>query len=165
MGGLLLGVIAMFFYGRAKQLPLWSTLDALAPGLIVLLITVSLADFLAGPGLGEVTELPIGIDVFGTRRHVVQLYEMAVGGLALWTWWRVTSAAPSTSSAESRFAGRPFLITFIVYTIGRMLADSLRANTQLIEGYHSLQLITLAVALILLIQLARKTVANNPTSR
>jgi phosphatidylglycerol:prolipoprotein diacylglycerol transferase len=163
-GGLLIGVIAMVFYGRAKQLPLWSTLDALAPGLIVLLMTVSLADFLGGPGLGATTDLPIGLDVFGTRRHAVQLYEVLVGGLALWVWWRVTSAALSTNSAESRFAGRPFLTTFVVYTTGRLFADSLRANSALIEGYHTVQLVSLTLSIILLILLARKTVANNPTT-
>ncbi len=151
VGGLLIGVLAMVFYGRAKQLPLWSTLDALAPGIIVLLLAVSMADFLGGPGLGAVTALPIGVNLFGTNRHLVQLYELVIGLVALWVWWRV--------SAESRFAGRPFLITVSVLAFGRMLTDAFRVNVPLSSGFHIVQLISLGIVLICLVILARKTLA------
>ena len=59
----------------ARQLPPAGTLDALAPGLVVGLMVVSLADFLAGPGYGSETTLFWAIDLFGVRRHPVQLYE------------------------------------------------------------------------------------------
>ena len=61
--GLLIGVAAAFFYGRAQRLPLAATLDALAPGLLVALLAVSLADFLAGPGYGIADDLPWSINV------------------------------------------------------------------------------------------------------
>ena len=101
--------------------------DALAPGIVVLLLAVSMADFLGGPGLGAVTALPIGVNLFGTNRHLVQLYELVIGFVALWVWWRV--------SAESCFAGRPFLITVSVLAFGRMLTDAFRVNVPLSSGF------------------------------
>ncbi len=73
-GGALIGAAAAFFYGRWRRLPLWPALDVLAPGLLVFLIAVSLADFLGGAGYGSLTSMPWGVTTFGVRRHAVQLY-------------------------------------------------------------------------------------------
>ena len=74
-GGVVIGLAAGFFYGRWRRLALWPALDALAPGLIVFLMAVSLADFLGGAGYGSLTAMPWGINQFGVRRHAVQLYD------------------------------------------------------------------------------------------
>lgn len=161
VGGVLIGGAAMLFYGRHKQLPLWSTLDALTPGILVLLMALSLADLLGGPGMGKPTSLPFGVEVFGTRRHVVQAYDLIAGAAALAVWWRIAGAA---HSAESTFSGRPFLTAIGVYAFGRLLADSLRANGPVFEGpalagIHIIQIAALAVLLVCLVILARKSLA------
>ena len=74
-GGALIGAAAGFFYGRWRRLRLWPTLDVLAPGLLVFLIAVSVADFLGGAGYGSLTSMPWGVTTFGVRRHAVQLYD------------------------------------------------------------------------------------------
>ena len=89
-GGVVIGLAAGFFYGRWRRLALWPALDALAPGLIVFLMAVSLADFLGGAGYGSLTAMPWGINQFGVRRHAVQLYEVAAGLAALGVWWAAT---------------------------------------------------------------------------
>ena len=147
-GGLLIGGAAAFFYARARQLPPAGTLDALAPVLVVGLMVVSLADFLAGPGYGSETTLFWAIDLFGVRRHPVQLYELLVGGLALVSWWYALRAA--------WHPGRAFLLTVAVYSAGRLFVEAYRANAWLTgDGYHVVQLLCLALLLGSLFLLAR----------
>lgn len=149
-GGLVISVAAGFFYGRAKQVPAASTLDALAPGMLTALIVVSLSDFLAGPGYGLETAMPWAIDIYGINRHPVQVYEIIVAAGALSTW-RI--ALP-----HRLFEGQLFLLTIAVYGSGRLLVDAFRANAWLTEsGIHLIQVLSLAAVLAALFLLARKT--------
>lgn len=139
-GGLILGGLAAFFYGRARQLPPTATLDALAPGLILGLMVISLADFLGGPGFGTLTAVPWGVSQFGVRRHPVQLYELIAGGLALWAWWHLVG--------RRHYAGQLFLVTITLYSTGRLFLDAYRDNAWLTSsGYHVWQLVSFAVML------------------
>jgi phosphatidylglycerol:prolipoprotein diacylglycerol transferase len=151
-GGILIGLAAAFFYGRWRGLPLWPTLDALAPGLIVFLMTASLAEFLGGSGYGSLTALPWGINQFGVRRHAVQLYEIAAGALALGAWW------VATSPRFRGVAGRPFLAAMAVYAAGRLFVDAFKETTPLTgSGFHVIQIAALAVTLLALVLLARRS--------
>jgi phosphatidylglycerol:prolipoprotein diacylglycerol transferase len=154
-GGVLIGVGAAFFYGRWRHLPLWPTLDALAPGLIVFLMAVSLADFLGGPGYGSLTAWPWGIDLFGVRRHAVQVYELLVGLAALGAWWAVTSPR------YRGVAGRPFLLATAVYAAGRLFVDAYRENSTLTTGgVHVVQVAAWIVLIVALVLLARLSPGN-----
>lgn len=154
-GGVLLGLAGAFFYARVKRLPPLPTLDALIPGLVLGLMVVSLADFVGGPGYGSLTAVPWGITQFGVRRHPVQLYELLVGGLALFTWWRV-----SQNSVYK--VGRPFLWTTAVYSAGRLFVDAFRENALVIgDGYHVLQIASLLILLVTLFQIGR-TISTVP---
>ena len=147
-GGVILGIAAAFFYGRAKQLPLAQTLDVLIPGLIIGLMAVSIADFLAGPGYGTLTNMPWGISQYGVRRHPVQLYETAVGAVALFIWWR--------TSQLRLFNGQLFLITLATHSAGRLFVEAYRDNAWVTaNGYHIVQIISLISLLASLILLAR----------
>lgn len=155
-GGLFCAIVAAFLYGRAKQLPVAATLDALAPGLFVALIAVSLADFLAGPGYGTETPVPWGLDVFGIRRHPVQLYEVALALVALLVWrW---------SLSRRSFDGQLFLISVAVYCAGRLIFDTYRANAWLTaSGYHVLQIVSLAILLVCIFFLGRGLTSKSTT--
>lgn len=153
--GLFFGVTAAFFFGRFKRLPLWSSLDALTPGLLAAFIAISLADFLAGPGYGTLTSMPWGISVFGIRRHPVQLYEVVLGLAALGVWWQVVKQRVP--------AGRPFLLSIALYSAGRLFLDAYRDNAWLTAaGYHTIQIIALTVLVGCLVLLARMETAVVP---
>ena len=159
-GGLFFGAAGAFFYGRYKRLPLWPTLDALTPGILTAFLTISLADFLAGPGYGILTRMPWGISVFGIRRHPVQLYEIILGLLALLLWWRVSSAQVrdlnNPTAARRTFPGQSFLLTMSLYSAGRLFLDIFRDNAWITaNGYHIIQIIALLVLLGCLVFLAR----------
>ncbi len=146
--GILFALVAGVIYGRSKQLPGAATLDALAPGLISLLIIISLADFFGGPGYGIESRLPWALDVYGIRRHPVQIYEIVFGIAALISWF--------TFFNGRTFDGQLFLITLAIYSGGRLFIDAFRANTWITSsGFHILQLISLGVLLITVYFLAR----------
>ncbi|MCP4417646.1 MAG: prolipoprotein diacylglyceryl transferase [Chloroflexi bacterium] len=148
-GGVVVGLVSAFFYGRAKRLHPLHTLDVLVPGVILGFMVVGLADLLGGPGFGSLTAVPWGIAQYGVRRHPVQLYELLVGGCALFTWWRVTQQA-------SNNAGRPFLFTIAVYSAGRLFVDAFRDNVPVIgDGYHILQIASLLILLSALFLISR----------
>lgn len=154
-GGVLIAAAAAFFYGRWRQLSLWPSLDALAPGLILFLMTVSLADFLGGAGYGSLTSLPWGIDQYGVRRHAVQLYETLAGLAALGAWW------VATSSRFHGVDGRPFLSAVAVYAAGRLFVDAYNETSPLVGGgYHLIQIISLLIVLAALILMARLPAAK-----
>ncbi len=157
-GGVIIGLAAGFFYGRWRRLTLWPALDALAPGLIVFLMAVSLADFLGGAGYGSLTSMPWGINQFGVRRHAVQLYEVAAGLAALGVWWAATSPdlRGLLRPLRSNKAGRPFLLAVAVYAAGRLFFDAFKETTPLTSGgFHVVQIVALALVLLILLLLAR----------
>ncbi len=158
LGGALIGAAAAFFYGRWRRLPLWPALDALAPGLLVFLIAVSLADFLGGAGYGSLTSMPWGITTFGVRRHAVQLYEALVGVAALGAWWVATSDLRGLRRPLR--SGQPFFWAAAVYAAGRLLVDAYRENAALVSGFHVTQIVALGVLLLALWLLARATWRN-----
>jgi phosphatidylglycerol:prolipoprotein diacylglycerol transferase len=137
-GGLVVGLAAGVLSGRARGLRPGVTLDALAPGIVVGLMVVSLADFLGGPGYGTVTAMPWGISQFGLRRHPVQLYEMVVGGLALLAWWR--------GLERPGWEGRLFWVALAVYSGGRLFVEGFRDDAWLTAGgYHVVQIVCLGL--------------------
>ena len=149
-GGVLIGLAAAFFYGRWRDLAFWPTLDVLAPGLLLFLMAVSLAEFLGGAGYGSLTSLPWGINQFGVRRHAVQIYEIVAGVVALSAWWAAT--APRFRGVE----GRPFLVAMAVYAAGRLFVDAFKETTPLVGGgFHLIQIAALATVLVALFLLSR----------
>jgi prolipoprotein diacylglyceryltransferase len=150
-GGLLVGVAAAFFYGRWQRLHPGATLDALAPVLLVALLAVSLADFLAGPGFGTLTNQPWGINQFGVRRHPVQVYEIIMALLALVAW----RLSVQSSDRQKAFRGRHFLVATAVYCAGRLFVDAFRANPWVTSGgFHVIQVVCLAAVWLSLLFLA-----------
>lgn len=147
-GGLFIALAAAILYGRAKQLPLRASLDALAPGLLVGFMVISLADFLSGPGYGTETGFLLGINVFGIKRHAVQIYEILVALGALIVWWQY--------SDRRQYDGQLFLMTTAIYAAGRLLVDAYRANSPLTSnGYHIVQILSLVVLLACVYLLGR----------
>ncbi len=147
--GVVIGIVVAFFYGRSHQLNPPMTLDTLTPGLLISLITVSLADFLGGPGYGTLSNLPWAISLFGLRRHPVQIYEILIGLSALSLWWR--------NSQRRLFTGQLFLTAFALYSAGRLFVDAFRDNAPLTSGgYHVIQMVSLTILLVALFLLAHQ---------
>jgi phosphatidylglycerol:prolipoprotein diacylglycerol transferase len=147
-GGLIVAILAAVYYGRARRLSPGPTLDALAPAIVLGLMFVSAADFLAGPGFGTLARVPWAITQFSVRRHPVQIYEIIVAILALALWYRF--------SKERLERGHLFLLSTAVYSGGRLFVDAFRENAFLTSnGLHLVQIICLIVMLTSLYLLGR----------
>lgn len=86
-GGIVVGVLAAIIYGQRKKLAFWPTLDALTPTLMILTIATPLANLASGNAFGTETSLPWGIELWGAKRHPVQLYEaLAASGILILLW-------------------------------------------------------------------------------
>ncbi len=149
-GGLLVMLAVGFFYSRYHQLDLWSILDALTPGILIMILALSLADFFGGPGFGKLTTLPWGITQFGVRRHPVQLYEALVVLLALGSWWLMRRSR--------QFDGQLFLLSAALTSGGFLFTDAYRENAWLAaNGIHLLQVVSLVVMLLSLYLLGQRS--------
>jgi prolipoprotein diacylglyceryltransferase len=74
--GLGVGLVIAIIYGKRNKLPLWSTLDTLTPLFATFLIAYNTSNLASGNAFGSPTELPWGIDLWGTIRHPTQVYDI-----------------------------------------------------------------------------------------
>lgn len=147
MGGLAAGLITGLIYGQRKHLNLWTTLDTLTPGLAIFMVFSGLADLASGEGLGVVTDLPWGINLWGEKRHPSQIYSIisALAIAAVFYWQRQKYSRPS---------GTLFLTWLSLTAFMRILLEPFRVDGVVwaggIRAAQIVALVILAGALILL---------------
>jgi phosphatidylglycerol:prolipoprotein diacylglycerol transferase len=154
-GGVLIGVTAAAIVVYRRGLNRWRVLDSLAPGVLVLLAAVALAQLAAGTAYGTETSVPWGIRLFDLpiRRHPVQLYDVLAVLVALAGWWWAVRRAMS--------AGGPALVAAALYGTGRLLLEAYRATPwTTVDGYRVAQFMALAVVGTALFLLARRAPAG-----
>lgn len=146
--GLLVGAIAMLIAGQRKRLPLWRTLDALAPGLAALGVAVGMAHLASGDAFGAPAQLPWSIVLWEQARHPSQVYEIiaALAVLAIWRWSRV----------RYPFDGVSFLLVVALFAAARVFLEAFRGDSWIITGgLRGAQLVGLAVLALCLVALPR----------
>jgi phosphatidylglycerol---prolipoprotein diacylglyceryl transferase len=154
IGGLFFAILAGSIYGKRKGLPFWSTLDALTPMLATFMVALGLSHLASGAAFGAPTNLPWGIDLWGTRRHPSQVYELAAATLILALLW------PEHYLRRLHQPGEYFL-TFLAASAGsRLFLEAFRGDSQLIFfGLRSAQAfswVILAISLLVLYWLRRR---------
>jgi phosphatidylglycerol:prolipoprotein diacylglycerol transferase len=85
--GVVIGLVVSAAFANKKNLPLWSTLDALTPFFAVFHLAFWLSQFASGSLYGRATGLPWGIELWGAHRHPVQIYYLLSGLIILWLIW------------------------------------------------------------------------------
>jgi len=124
--GLTVGLLVAGVYLQRKGVPFRPLLDAIAPGLAVLVSALALANFFSGEAFGAETSVPWAVELWGARRHPTQLYELATGlvmlGVVLW------------AGREVPAPGLLFLLFVAFYAGARLLVEPFRANSLLILG-------------------------------
>jgi phosphatidylglycerol:prolipoprotein diacylglycerol transferase len=150
-GAALGGLIAFLGYTQKKNLAIWQTLDLLTPTLAVFFIGLSLSHLAGGTAFGLPTELPWGIELWGSRRHPTQIYELIASLTVLGWWWR--------NRSQTAFPGE-LLLRFGALTAGwYLIIGAFRADShRLPGGFRQEQVIAwlvLAITLWLLAQQER----------
>jgi phosphatidylglycerol:prolipoprotein diacylglycerol transferase len=164
-GGLITSVGVAFWYIRRHSLPVWTTCDAFAPGIVLGQAVGRIGCLMAGCCYGKPTELPWGITFtnplaatnvgapLGVSLHPTQLYEsgaalLILGGLLL---------------AERRgrgFAGRTFWTYLLLYPTARFIIEFYRGDPRgtvfdLISTSQFVSLLLIPTSILMLIVLGR----------
>ncbi len=136
------GLLAGYAYLRRQHISLGVFVDALAPGLTLGWAMYALANFMAGDVYGTPTSLPWGVEMWGERRHPLQLYELTAALIT--TVWLFTHPAP-------RGKGIWGLRLLFAYSVTHLFLEAWRGDSTLVfGGYRLEQILALLGALIAL---------------
>jgi phosphatidylglycerol---prolipoprotein diacylglyceryl transferase len=125
-GGTAVALIGMLIYGQRKKLSFWLTLDSFTPLLAVFAVFLGLAHTTSGAAYGAPTSLPWGIDLWGAKRHLSQVYETLAALLILVLFW------PRFGREDA--PGNVFLL-FIMASAGtRLVLEAWRGDSIIIVG-------------------------------
>jgi len=131
-GGFILAVICAVIFLKRQELPVFATLDIIAPYLALAQAIGRVGCFLNGC-------------CYGIGGHPVQLY----ASLNLLLIFVILRVVQSKTKAEHHFAGRDFLFYCLLYSFSRFFMEYLRAdNLRIFAGLTVHQLISAAVFII-----------------
>jgi phosphatidylglycerol:prolipoprotein diacylglycerol transferase len=148
-GGLVVAVIVALIYGQRRNMPFWSTLDAITAFFAVFALGLGLAHLASGNAFGKETTLPWGIELWGAARHPSQIYEILASLLILGLL------------GFQRAGTRPGLhfLTFAALTSAvRLFLEAFRGDSTLIlGGFRTAQLLAWVVLALSLFFLERES--------
>ena len=164
-GGLIASVGVAFWYIRRHHLPVWTTCDAFAPGIVLGQVIGRIGCLMAGCCYGKPTELPWAITFtnplaainVGTpldvSLHPTQLYEsgaaiLILGGLLL------------TERGGKGLAGRTFWTYLLLYPTARFIIEFYRGDPRgtvfdLLSTSQFVSLLLIPTSIAMLIALSR----------
>jgi len=151
LGGVIGGILAIYFYTKSKKLDMMQWLDFLAPATILGQAIGRWGNFVNQELYGAPTNLPWKIYIEPAYRHAgfedvayyhpTFLYEsiwnLIILGLLLWVGNRF---------AEKLIHGDIFLLYLIGYPIGRFLVEFLRLDSSTVIGININQWIMIVIA-------------------
>jgi prolipoprotein diacylglyceryltransferase len=146
--GVGIGLIAAMVAGQRRQMRLWPTLDALAPGLAGFAVALSLAHLASGDAFGAPSNVPWAIALWGATRHPSQVYELLAEVAILALVLRLRPGAP--------FAGFGFGAFVACSAAARLGLEAFRGDSVMwLGGVRAAQVISLAILLAALALLRR----------
>jgi phosphatidylglycerol:prolipoprotein diacylglycerol transferase len=149
-GGLIVGVLVGAGYAWSRRLISARWLDALAPGVALLLAAVSLANLFSGDAYGLPSTLPWAIMLWDAERHPVQIYEM-LAALA-------TMVVLLVAVRRQQTPGTVTLLFLALYSGQRVFLEAFHAESELLPGgWRAAQVIGLVVLGAALMALARRS--------
>lgn len=136
MEGLLIGMIVAIIIGQRMNLSVRITLDALAPGLAVFMITWALSNILSGNSFGSPTDLPWAIHLWGENRHPVQFYDLFLALIIL--------VIIRKRIFQKWGPGLNFLLLLGLTSFSRLLTEAFRGDSVIWLGsFRAAQIISL----------------------
>jgi phosphatidylglycerol:prolipoprotein diacylglycerol transferase len=127
-GGIVGATLASIIYGQRQNLTLWSTLDALTPAFAVFSVALGLSHLASGNAFGAPTDLPWGIELWGTTRHPSQIYETIAAIIILVLLW------PSQKYIKNLPQGTNFLTFIALSSFASLFLEAFRGNSMLLPG-------------------------------
>jgi len=142
--GVLVGILTALIIAQKKHLPLWPTLDTLAPFFILIFSGIHIANYANGEAFGLPTQLPWGILLWNAVRHPVQLYALILAA-ALFGWL----LAHTRLFTSTGFMRSGVLFNLVIAGLGfiTMFTRAFIAEKVLLGNIDFYQLIALVVLL------------------
>jgi prolipoprotein diacylglyceryltransferase len=141
--GLIIAGLVVLIYLQRNKVPLGDFFDAAAPGLALALIIGHIGALLGGEALGLPADLPWAVEIGGTARHPVQLYNAAAALIILAILWGGRRWRP--------WPGFQFWLLVALYSLSRLLLEIFRARPYLIgDDYLAVQILALAALVVAL---------------
>jgi phosphatidylglycerol:prolipoprotein diacylglycerol transferase len=133
--GVLAALIAAAQLIRRWQLPPLPLADSFAPGIVVFVAGIGLANLLSGDAYGSETSLLWGIPLWGAMRHPTQILTILAALMTLAVLWR-TGGLPviAERGIGARMPGHHALVTVISLGFSMLLIEPLRADSPVIFG-------------------------------
>lgn len=156
--GLIIAGLVVLIYLQRNKVPLGDFFDAAAPGLALALIIGSIGALLGGEALGLPADLPWAVEIGGTARHPIQVYEAGAALLILVILFVGRRWRP--------WPGFQFWLFVALHSFSRLLLEIFRARPYLInDGYLAVQILALAALVVALSVMAYnfsgRSVSNN----
>lgn len=161
IGGVVIGIIATAIYANRKQYSIWPILDALTPLLAVLAIAFGLSHLASGDNFGMQTNLPWGIELWGSKRHPTQIYESILAISILGIFWIQNK---NFTKPTSRVAGAAFWQFLSLSAAARLLIEGFRGDSMVLpNGWRIAQLVAWGILGFGLWMLERRNSTNTET--
>jgi phosphatidylglycerol:prolipoprotein diacylglycerol transferase len=145
--GFIIAGLVMLIYLQRQHVPAGTFFDALAPGLALAALIGHTGAFLGGEAVGAPSSLPWAIEVAGTFRHPVQLYEAGAGLIILAILYFCRRWRP--------WPGFQFWLFVALYSLSRLLLEIFWARPTIIgDGYLLIQIVALAALVVTLAVMA-----------
>ena len=135
-GALIGGLAFGMWYAYRKAMPFWALIDGMVPGVTTGIFLVRIGNIFNGEILGH----PAGI--LGGLRQPAQIYEMIMGLILWFVYWRQLHRDPAD--------GVPFWTFVLYYSYLRFISEFFRDNPQYLVHYTNH---FLGVGLLTLMQL------------
>jgi len=151
-GAIIAGLVVLIYLQREK-VPFGKFFDAVASGLALAFSIANVGAFLGGEWLGAPSNVPWAIEIVGTARHPVQLYEALSSLIILGTLLYLAKYRPWSSFH--------FWLFVALYGVSRLFLEIFRARPTLIgDGYLAVQIVALAGIVVALAVMARNFNSN-----
>ena len=141
--GVIVAGLVVLIYLYRSEMPVGLFIDAIAPGLALAVAIANIGALLGGEWLGAPSNVPWAVEIAGTARHPIQIYE-AIAGLNI-------LAVLSILRVYRPWPGFHFWLFVTLYACSRLILEIFRARPVLIgDGFIAAQivaLITIVVAL------------------
>ena len=164
-GGFILAVSVAFWFVRRHAMPLWTTCDAFAPGIVLGQAVGRIGCLMAGCCYGKQTELPWGITFTNTLAaanvgtplevslHPTQLYESGAALLIL-------GILVFIERRGHGFAGRTFWSYLLLYPMARFIIEFYRGDPRgtvfdIVSTSQFVSLLLIPTSIVMLVILSR----------
>lgn len=164
--GMIIAAAVAIWLCRRWNFSVLTTLDVLAPAVVILIAFIGLATLLSGEMYGVQTLLPWHIYLWAEYRHPTQLYLSLAAILILALLWRIGALRGITSPSHTPnlHPGTIAQITLILLSVTVLLIEPLRADSPVMFGgirtWEVLALLTL-IAVLSSFALNAPTVPSN----